>query len=615
MGNLKPYYNIRYLKRGEKDINHMKGQTGVENLILFALVGLGLAFGTVFLWSSGFFEPYTGRRGQVGFSQIVVVDWIVGSDKAVLSLKNIADNRVIVYPEGVNLTVANRFNCLPPEIEPFYVESSHGFIVELDCPGLDEAFKIGDYYDADLTINYTQMPVVQTRLSVGKLYGHIEDVPYPFIPPTSTTTSTTLGPPRCFYKECHESGEVDEENCGEILFQGSYEECIYCPLHPEVDGKRYCQPKGRCGDFCASNSQCIDPNNPWNRCEMCVNNLCVEDPEPPESQCGQCQVPQPGFGDPKCVDLPQCDYCKYHFEVNTPFNPTGTDHWSCVARGYCNTSCINYDFEVYTECKIPDQIVDNPCPHCNPINITHGVCEPGDCGKPCGPANPMQECELGCQWCNYTAGEPSSFRCELGDCGKPCDIDNPISDCELGCRTCYQVAPGDYRCVKTNIGVRLDAHNGTVGDRVAAVGGDIFLNASAWSSSGVDKLVISNSLNISGNHAVRLGLTGITRLKCKTMQERLHLWFLENGRPDPLDSATRFRLDEEMNITWMGVHECMGARDCRGDNKTSEGAYGVYCYFAMAKKWGSDDWTSLVSDYMQVGFIEVYLISPRPERP
>ncbi|MBU0762722.1 MAG: hypothetical protein KKD39_06820 [Candidatus Altiarchaeota archaeon] len=578
------------------------GQIGVENFVLIGFIMLTVIVGTITLWNMGVFEPYFGKRGYVGFSQIVVVDWIVGSDKAVVSLRNEGDTSAIIFPRKFNLSIQG-LECAPPDNDSFEVKDASDFIVEVECPGLSRRYEIGDYFDADLTINYTHKNTGRSSLSVGKLYGHIEDIESNWTAPTIGSTTTTLVDPQCFYKNCSDPGEIDEINCGEIWFRGSYEICDYCSIKPGTNGLYYCNPHGRCGEICLNDNQCHDPADPYNLCDECIDNLCTETNE---TDCGPCELPISGLDDPKCKDLPTCEYCAHYFVVTDPFIPSGHHEWTCEPKEDCGKNCLYVGFDRYLECHRFAPILENHCPHCN----EEGKCEQGDCGKPCGPANPLQECEEGCEWCNYTVGEPSSFKCELGDCGRPCDPLNPQETCEKGCRTCYQVAADTYQCVKTDIAATINAHNGTGFDTVA-LGEDITVNATGYCSTGVDKLIVSNAINVTKRFDLDLDY----RERCGVLEGYINTWFSTNNNPDPLDTTTETQLQNQFNLTWWETKDCSGSNNCKGDWIDTQDYYGTYCYFAMAKKEGSQLWSQIVSDYIQVGYIRVYIISPLPENP
>jgi hypothetical protein len=70
-------------------LSRLKGQVAVETAILYAIVILVVIVGLVAVWQTGILKPQVGRRGYVGFSQIVPVDWVVArSNKVYLRVKN-----------------------------------------------------------------------------------------------------------------------------------------------------------------------------------------------------------------------------------------------------------------------------------------------------------------------------------------------------------------------------------------------------------------------------------------------------------------------------------------------------------------------------------------------
>ena len=582
-----------------------RGQLASENLILYGLVILAILIMLVALWNMQVFGPLGGRKGQVGFSRIVPQDWLIGSDKVFISLVNQGESRLSIYEAGINVSLANIQCVLGPD-EAKILQPGEVWVIDLDCGGIMQIFEIGDYFEADVSIYYLNPQTSTQHMSVGKLYGHIENVEAGFTPPTWPVTTTTREPV-CFNKPCDAPGELDWDNCGEIPYRGRPEECVYCPKNPNPEGERMCWYNGKCGQECNYDSECVDPNEPQlNRCERCIGGECVEDDDTDNIQCGPCpsehskQLAQ-DLDNPIC-DIDDCPYCKQEWVSYSSVPSDGGYEWTCEDGGTCGNECVGWWTDLYEICDVETGIppIQNPCPHCEQSmeDPELWVCTQGDCGAHCGETG-LDECERGCRWCNNT-GENPSYKCELGDCGEFC-IDS--STCLLGCEFCY-----DNRCIFADIEVELFAHNGS-GEKVVNVSDTIYLEATAKSDEGVERVIVSNSIYLTPGYSH-------AQDACDTIRDGVNDWFRQNDYPEPEDPETLADLDEEFGITgWDFDADCLGSQTCIRTWTTHEDDLGSYCYVAMAKKIEDmgQVWSLADTDYIQVGFIDVYLVWPPPE--
>jgi len=595
----------------------IRGQIPIENLILYSVVILIVLIALFLLWQTKILSPMTWKRGYVGFSQVVPTDWVMAQNdetKSFLAIKNEGESPIRISAESIDLQVGKIQCAQDPDDPTFDMQPGESRVVRMSCPGLGNEYQLGEYYEADITIAYVNIDTDRDHTSVGKLYGYMEIVPPDWVPTTTTgTTGTTV--PRCFYHQCtpENAGLLDNKNCGEIKYLGKVGLCRYCSRNPDSLGIYRCQYAGRCNTACQNDGECKDPANlDLNPCKYCnlTSHKCEESPGRDNTTCNnQCLPTEAGtLGGPRCdtLDITNgCPYCKHEFILQ----PDGSslDSYTCKTKKNCGDPCNNIVFDDYSECK-------EQCTHCN-ITQTPGVgiCAQGDCGRRCGyPGD--KECNLGCDWCNST-GENPTYRCEMGDCGKSC---SDSDQCNLGCMVCQ-----DGTCVHLDIGVTLVAHNGTFDTlpgggitnpkKIVKEGGDIYLNSTgtAQGQNSVERLLISSSVTIPPENID--DATGY----CKSIaDERNELGPVTdpNGGDDADTSAWR----SKWGISWPTSHVCVSPPDdphkCFYVETTSKGEdeIGAYCYFTIAQNGKTGEWTAIASDYIQVGYLNVYLVLPRP---
>ena len=573
-----------------------KGQSSIENLILYGVVILVVVVSVVVLWQMGAFMPFIGKRGYVGFSQIVPQDWVVGSGKAYISVKNAGEATLRIDAGDVNMSVGVVGCSQAPENTKIF-PSGDVWVIEISCEDMMKKYAVGDYFETDISINYTNLISGRKHASVGKIYGHIEEIGAGGVP--TTTTTTILPQPQCFEKECDTPGELDIKNCGEIVYDG---ECVYCPINPAPDGKNRCWFKSKCGSQCNVNNDC-SPDDPFNLCKDCVDGVCREVRQ--RDACGPCPSSDWGTNTSMWCDDDTCRYCHRRWTQMSELPGDGYYSYTCRENTRCGRECVDHDgVDLYDVCIRSTTAEPNNCPHCmpDPENPGIGTCEQGDCGRRCGPDAEYQECEKGCLWCNDTAtgGETPSYKCEIGDCGKACTPENQQTTCTLGCDVCH-----DGVCVKTDIGVTLEAHNGSHQKAIRETVGVIHLDTSAKCKTGIEKVIVSESLYIGT-------IYGNAAINCSDIKDEVSAGLKSMGYEDPTSPEAKIWLETNYGIIWnTEEHDCLGEQNCANTWLTSENELGSYCYFAAAKKHGSSGtWSPIVSDYVQIGLIEVYLIYP-----
>ena len=247
-----------------------RGQVAIENLMLYAGVLTVIIVILGALWQTGVFDSLFGKRGYVGFSQLVPEDWTIGSDMAYITFRNTGETILVVPVNGVNLSFDQAYvTCALAPAAQVTLRPSETWVMETSCPTLSSRYEVGEYFEADGIVDYINTATSMMHRSVGKIYGRIELIPPGWEPPTTTTVTTTTIP-RCFNHQCMRPGEMDDLNCGDIVWR---ERCRYCPKKPDpVDGKRKCHYDGSCGWACTIDADC-DVRDPYlnslNLCKWC----------------------------------------------------------------------------------------------------------------------------------------------------------------------------------------------------------------------------------------------------------------------------------------------------------------------------------------------------------
>jgi hypothetical protein len=356
-----------------------KGQSAVEYLASNAWVVIIVLLAIIVLWQIGVFTPPTPRRGNIGFSQLVPLDWVVSvQDIAYLSIRNDAGVPVKVQTGGMNLTVYDiSCNAVQTPSSPATLNPGGRKLFVFYCtipPTISSRFKIGDYYEGDLKIDYTNLVSGGEHESVGKIFGPIEGRT-PFGPTTTTTLPGMCGvdctqlatlnavecidippPVKCAY--CNSGGKcVPQGDCGKPCSPSDPTDCqLTCTYCNDTSLK--CE-EGDCGKPCTTNAECLTLND---GCNVCTNGVCS-----PASSCGSpCDQVFGGSPDPLDCKV-DCNFCyKYTLE--------------CVQPGDCGQPCLGND-----ECS-------SMCCFCS----NGHTCEQGDCNKPC---SSDAQCTMGCTSC------------------------------------------------------------------------------------------------------------------------------------------------------------------------------------------------------------------------
>jgi hypothetical protein len=244
-----------------------KGQVALEKVVLYSLVVLVTLVGLIALWRIGAFDSLIGRRGSVGFSQVVIGDWVFSTTNMVyLELINEADSDVRINPYGITANT-EYINCTAGPMGDLIIQAGRKFIIPLTCPDISPIYKTGDFYSLDVSVNYTNLLTSRSHLSIGKLYGITE---YSIGGLNPTTTTISEDPCSCRQVICSTPGEFAVEECTlpACNYGPGYPEELECEFchHTTVEGDLFpndwCWPKYYCGITCGTDVDC-SYNGPW----------------------------------------------------------------------------------------------------------------------------------------------------------------------------------------------------------------------------------------------------------------------------------------------------------------------------------------------------------------
>lgn len=124
----------------------------------------------VVLWQMGAFTPPSASRGCRGFSQITVLDWkaSAASNSLQLTLTNEAGTKLRLdsVMGGID---GKTCNSVSPGVE---LRPGRTYQANLTCEISN--YKLGEYYQANITIVYYNIGSDIVHSSVGKCWGGIE---------------------------------------------------------------------------------------------------------------------------------------------------------------------------------------------------------------------------------------------------------------------------------------------------------------------------------------------------------------------------------------------------------------------------------------------------------
>ena len=130
------------------------------------------------IWKMGILKPQTQERGTVGFSQLYVTDFSASSvsDQIQVSIESSSGAEVTIPGSRISTTLDGVSCSLAPG-SPVVIAPGESQAVTIDCsgpPSLGERYTTGDFFKANIIINYTITRTGREHLSKGKIYGPVE---------------------------------------------------------------------------------------------------------------------------------------------------------------------------------------------------------------------------------------------------------------------------------------------------------------------------------------------------------------------------------------------------------------------------------------------------------
>lgn len=133
----------------------------------WVLLILGLV--AVVLWQMGFFQPPAAPPACNGFSNVKPIDWKASGTNLTLTLVNEAGTKINVEEIDADIFGSTcSTGVLNEEIRP-------GGSYSVSISGCTEMPESGEYWNADLTIKYTNLASGIDHNSVGECHGSVED--------------------------------------------------------------------------------------------------------------------------------------------------------------------------------------------------------------------------------------------------------------------------------------------------------------------------------------------------------------------------------------------------------------------------------------------------------
>ncbi len=149
-----------------------RGQISMEYVMTYGWMILIVMIVGIVLWQMGAFTPPSASKGCRGFSQITVLDWKASAsdDKLQLTLTNEAGTKLRLdnVMGGIDSKPCNSLLNLNTEIRP-----GRTYQADLTPCGIS-SYKLGEYYRANITIEYYNVGSNILHRSVGICWGGIE---------------------------------------------------------------------------------------------------------------------------------------------------------------------------------------------------------------------------------------------------------------------------------------------------------------------------------------------------------------------------------------------------------------------------------------------------------
>lgn len=144
----------------------VKGQASLEYLMTYGWAILIILVVGLVLWQMGFFNPPATGHGCSGFSHIVPLDTKLSGNKLTIIISNEAGTRLDVDRITATIGSDSAFTILNREMRPGRTE-------EVNIT-FGSAFTTGDYYRANIVIEYENVVSGISHKSSGDCWGTVE---------------------------------------------------------------------------------------------------------------------------------------------------------------------------------------------------------------------------------------------------------------------------------------------------------------------------------------------------------------------------------------------------------------------------------------------------------
>lgn len=474
-------------------IKERRGQSSLEYIIVASFVVIAITTVSFLMWQSGVLDPSHTNRGSTGFSQVNVQDWALflePNEEVGLVLVNEGGNSINVTK--VSATIGNISQCSDTGksvLVPGARETR-----ELNCNQPVSGYTIGDFYQANVEIEYEISGSGQKSTSKGKIWGPTEkgEVTVSTVVTTSTTSTTSgvtcdnncngnCSHPGCSVNQDPDCGCKSGDGCCGIgctpTEDSDCASCVKtCPsnepgcLSSDPGGNTHEDSTKTC---CSTGEDCYvcDSGYSWNStsgsCESTCTVTCSTGPGCHSSD------PDPGdthtTGDECCSSSLDCYACNSGLSWDSstggcvpggcapdgcngicPAGCTGSDDPDCA--GECLDCSCDTDLDCSTSCAAGDGC----CPSCTPPDPDCSApCTPDGCNDNC-PANCTgaedPDCSGMCLNCSCPSDDDCAATCAAGDgcCPRP-SCSPPDPDCSgnptLSCSIVNGPCDSDETCV------------------------------------------------------------------------------------------------------------------------------------------------------------------------
>lgn len=157
-----------------------RGQSSIEYIATYSWVIIVILLGVLIVWNMGILKPQPQKRGVLGFSQVYVTDFSASdlTNSIQMNIKNDAGTGITLISNGINTTMEYVF-CDSAPSAPTDISPGEGIVVNVSCPGppaLAERYNTGDFFKANVIINYSNTRSGRQHLSKGQIFGPVEAV-------------------------------------------------------------------------------------------------------------------------------------------------------------------------------------------------------------------------------------------------------------------------------------------------------------------------------------------------------------------------------------------------------------------------------------------------------